>query len=257
MVKLSGVIITYNEEKHLEKCLSSLTGIVDEIVVVDSFSTDNTPDICKKFNVKFISRPFVDYVDQKNFALDQCSYVHVLSLDGDEELSEELKTEILKVKENWQYDGYSFNRLNNYCGKWIKHGSWYPDTKIRLFDRRKARWGGEMIHETIELQDYKSHKKLDGNLLHWAYNSYSEHYSKINGFTDMQAHVNFAKGKKTTVLKIVVSPLWKFLNSYILKLGLLDGFQGFVISTFSASGIFLKNLKLYELHKNNQDKTKK
>src|SRR5690606_32197904 len=126
MKKISGVIITYNEEKHIENCLKSIIDIVDEIVIVDSHSSDNTKDICLKYNVKFIEQKFLGFTDQKNFASTQATNDYVLSLDADEALSEELRTEILKAKQHLAYDGYSFNRLNNYCGKWIKHSGWYP-----------------------------------------------------------------------------------------------------------------------------------
>ncbi|RED44938.1 glycosyltransferase family 2 protein [Seonamhaeicola aphaedonensis] len=134
-LKISAVIITYNEEEHLEKRLSSLIGIADEIVVVDSFSTDKTPEICKSFNVTFYQHAFEGYIEQKNYAVTLARHNYILSLDGDEALSETLKQSILKVKLHWAYDGYYCNRLNNYCGQWIKHSDWYPDKKLRLFKK--------------------------------------------------------------------------------------------------------------------------
>ena len=135
MIKLSAVIITFNEEEHLEKCLSSLQNIADEIVVVDSYSTDGTKKICKDFGVRFIEQKFLGYKEQKNFALTQAKYDYILSLDGDEALSDTLKKSILEVKNNWNKDGYYCNRLNNYCGQWIRHSDWYPDRKLRLFKK--------------------------------------------------------------------------------------------------------------------------
>ena len=127
MPKISAVIITYNEELFIDKCLASLKGVADEIVVVDSFSTDTTEEICKKHNVRFIKHAFEGFRDQKNFALQLASYKNILSLDADEALSDQLRKSILAVKDKWEYDGYVFNRRSNYCGTWINHSEWYPD----------------------------------------------------------------------------------------------------------------------------------
>ena len=135
MIKLSALIITLNEERNIKKCLESLVDIVDEIVVVDSYSTDNTKAICNKFKVTLIEQEFLGYVTQKNFALKKASHDHIVSLDGDESLSEELQKSILNLKENWTHDGYYCNRFNNFCGQWIKHSDWYPNRKLRVFDR--------------------------------------------------------------------------------------------------------------------------
>jgi glycosyltransferase involved in cell wall biosynthesis len=250
MAKISGVIITFNEENFIEKCLQSLTNVVDEIVVIDSYSTDKTKEICLRYNVRFIENPFTGFTNQKNFANDQATYDYVLSLDADEALSDELKASILKVKDTLTVDGYTFNRLNNYCGRWIKYSNWYPDCKIRLFNRKKAKWVGENnLHEIIVLDSPKNQMHLKGDLLHWAYDSYSEHYLKINSYTDIAAK-NYVKRKpfkKQSLLKIVFSSFWKFFKNYILKKGFLDGFQGFVICSFAAFGTFLKYIKIREL----------
>ncbi|WP_338356856.1 glycosyltransferase family 2 protein [Yeosuana marina] len=145
MIKLSAVIITYNEEEHLEKCLRSLIDVADEIIVVDSFSTDKTPEICNSFNVTFHQHAFEGYIEQKNYAVSLAKHDYILSLDGDEALSETLKSSILKVKNNYQFDGYYCNRLNNYCGQWIKHSDWYPDRKLRLFKKESGEWKGTNI----------------------------------------------------------------------------------------------------------------
>ena len=151
MPKISAVIITFNEEKYIEKCISSLEEIADEIIVVDSFSTDRTEDICGKFNVRFSKHKFDGYVEQKNYAMSLASYPYILSLDADEALSDELKKSILGIKDNLKYDGYIFNRLNNYCGKWIKHSRWYPDKHLRLFNSAKGKWTGPNPHDKFKL----------------------------------------------------------------------------------------------------------
>jgi len=155
MLKLSGVIITYNEERNIERCLESLVGVVDEIVVVDSFSNDNTKAICKKYKVQFIEQEFLGYVEQKNFALQHASFNHIVSLDGDEALSDTLQQSIKAVKTNWTKDGYYCNRYNNFCGQWIKYSDWYPNRKLRVFDKRNAKWKGINPHDNVVLNDSK------------------------------------------------------------------------------------------------------
>ena len=143
LLPLSAVIITKNEEKNIARCLGFFIKIVaDEIVVVDSYSTDKTEEICLNYNVRFIKHHFEGHIEQKNYALSQATYQHVISLDADEALDEEMQNSVLEVKKDWSFDGYTMNRLTNYCGKWIWHGNWYPDTKLRLWDKSKGQWGG-------------------------------------------------------------------------------------------------------------------
>src|SRR3954465_7519353 len=151
MLPLSAVIITFNEEKNIARCLDSLIGIVDDVVVIDSFSTDKTEEICKSKGVRFIQHVFEGHIQQKNWAITQAKFPHILSLDADEALDETLKQSILLLKNNWQKDGYYMNRLTNYCGKWIRHCGWYPDKKLRLWDSRKGHWTGTNPHDKYEL----------------------------------------------------------------------------------------------------------
>ena len=254
MIKLSGVVITYNEEENIERCLQSLSSVVDEIVVVDSLSTDNTKSICLKYGVKFIEQPFLGYVQQKNFALQQASHDHIVSLDADEALSEELQQSIVLVRSNWKYDGYSCKRLNYFCGQWIKHTTWYPDRKLRVFDRRKAEWKGINPHDKIVLKDINNKTgTLKGNILHFTYQSYSEFNKRVELFTTISAQSYFELGKKASIHKIVLNPLWAFFQSYIVKLGFLDGLNGLIISVQTANIRFLKYIKLYELQKKNRN----
>ena len=142
MTQLSVVIITFNEERNISRCLDSVKDIADDVVVVDSFSVDKTEQICKEKGARFISHTFDGHIQQKNWAITQAKFPHILSLDADEALSDELKKSILEVKKNWKHDGYSMNRLTNYCGQWIYHCGWYPDRKLRLFNSKKGNWGG-------------------------------------------------------------------------------------------------------------------
>jgi len=250
-IKLSGVVITFNEERNIEQCLKSLVNIVDEIVVVDSFSTDQTKAICDKFNVIFIEQKFLGYIEQKNFALSQASYDHIVSLDGDESLSETLQKSILDLKLNWKYDGYYINRFNNFCGQWIKHSDWYPNKKLRVFDRRKANWHGINPHDHIQLFDPKAKTShLTGDILHKTYQTYSEFNKKIEFFSTIAAKAYLSKEKKAPIWKIIFNPTWAFFKSYFLRLGFLDGFNGFVICVQTANITFLKYSKLRELHRN-------
>jgi len=248
MKKISATIITYNEERNIERCLRSLQDIADEIVVVDSFSTDKTKDICLKYNVEFYERAFKDYSDQKNWAIEKSTFPIILSIDADEEISSNLKKSILDVKNNWNYDGYYFNRMTNYCGKWIRHSGWYPNHQLRLWDKSKGSWVG-IIHEKLNIPENNT-SHLKGDLLHYSYYSFADHIAKINKFTDMQAQEMFEKGISVNTYKIVFRPIWRFLRHYIFRLGLLDGLSGFIISKHSAYGHFLKYIKLKQLYRN-------
>lgn len=250
MIKLSAVIITFNEEEHLEKCLQSLLDVADEIVVVDSYSTDNTRAICEKYKVEFVEQKFLGYKEQKNFAITQTKYNHILSLDGDEALSEELKKSILKLKENWTKDGYYANRRNNYCGQWIKYSDWYPDRKLRLFVKGKGEWRGINPHDSYKLFNPKNSGKLKGDILHWIYRDYVEHNQKVERFSTIAAQAYFDLGKKSSIWKILYRPTWAFFKAYFLRLGFLDGLNGWIICLQTYNVTFLKYIKLYQLHKN-------
>jgi len=249
MTRLSVVIITYNEEKNIERCLDSVKDIADDIIVVDSFSTDKTQQICLSKGVCFIKHKFEGYIEQKNFANAQAKYQHILSLDADEAISNELRKSILSVKNNWLYDGYTMNRFTNYCGKWIKHCGWYPDKKLRLFDKTKGKWTGLKIHEKVELMPKSAISFLKGDILHYSYYTIASHIAQANKFSDISAKILFSKNKKTSIFKIIFSPVIKFLCDYFLKLGFLDGFYGFVICKISAHANFLKYCKLIQFRR--------
>jgi len=249
MIQISAVIITFNEEKNIERCLRSLLGIADEIVVLDSVSTDRTKEICSGFNVKFVEQPFLGYIHQKNKALEFASYPIVISLDADEALSETLSQSIKIVKDNWTADGYYFNRLTNYCGKWIHHSDWYPDQKLRLWDTRKGKWDGQLIHEKVHMNKDAKLDHLSGDLLHFSFPSIDHHLDVLQRFTTIMAQEYHQKGKKVNTFTLLFNPCWKFFKSYFIRLGFLDGYYGYVIATLSANATFIKYLKLRELYK--------
>lgn len=250
MPKISAVIITYNEERNIERCLQSLQGVADEIVVVDSFSTDRTREICNKYQVKFVCHKFDGHIEQKNWAITQAAFPHVLSLDADEALDEELKKSIKGVKENWKFEGYTMNRLTNYCGKWIRYCGWYPDRKLRLWDSRKGEWQGINPHDEYKMKGAIPVGHLKGDILHYSYYEVSEHYKQSEYFSDIAAKAYLKKGKKSNWIKIIMSPAIKFIKTYFIKLGFLDGREGFLISKISAYATYIKYLKLYRLQKN-------
>jgi glycosyltransferase involved in cell wall biosynthesis len=256
MIKLSSVIITYNEEKNIEKCLISLTNIVDEIVVVDSFSTDNTKSICLKYNAIFIEQKFLGYIEQKNYALTKAKYNYIVSLDGDEALTETLRESIIKLKSNWKYNSYYCNRFNNFCGQWIKHSDWYPNKKLRVFDKSKAQWKGINPHDNLVLNNPKEKiGYLKGDILHWTYQTYSEFNLKTEHFSTIAAQAYFEIGKKSSIWKIIYRPIWAFFKAYFLRLGFLDGLNGFVICVQTYNVTFLKYIKLRELNKKSVSKS--
>lgn len=249
MIKLSVVIITFNEEKNIGRCIDSVQDIADDIVVLDSFSTDKTEEICISKDVRFIKHKFDGHIEQKNRVITYAQNPYVLSLDADEALSEELKKSIIEVKNNWDYDSYNFNRLTNYCGKWIKHTGWYPDKKLRLWDSRKGKWGGINPHDKYEMENGTSTKFIKGDLLHYSYYSISEHIKQVDKFTDIGANELFKNNKKTSIVSLLAKTFWKFNRDYFFKLGVLDGYYGFVISVISMYATFIKHAKLRQMYK--------
>lgn len=253
MTKLSAVIITKNEERNIGRCIDSLKGVADDIVVVDSGSDDRTEAICNEKGVRFFVNEWEGYKEQKNFANNLARYPFILSIDADEALSDALQKAILEVKENKQADGYEMNRMTNYCGKWIRHSGWYPDRKLRLFDREKFAWGGEKIHEIVVAKDKANTiARLDGDLYHYTYYTISEHISQANHFTDLTASLAVEKGKNAGMLKILISPLVKFIRDYFFRLGFLDGYYGYVVCRISAQATFMKYSKIRQIRRQHQ-----
>jgi glycosyltransferase involved in cell wall biosynthesis len=247
-VDISAVIITYNEEKRLEPALKSLKGLVSEIVVVDSFSSDDTVKLAKKYGDKVFKRKWTDFADQKNYANSRTSFPWILSLDADERISPELREEILEFKSDEpDCSGFSMPRQVFYLGKWIRHSGWYPDRKIRLFQKDKARWEGKYIHESLVIEG--KIQKLKGSIHHFTYRNISEHLDRINTFSDLGAQKLYAKGKKCRLYHLILLPFSRFMKSFFWRAGILDGFAGFVISLLHGYAIFLRYAKLREIWK--------
>lgn len=246
-VKLSAVIITLNEAQNIRRCINSLQNVADEILIIDSFSTDSTKDICLELGATFITHPFENYSKQKKYATSQAQYDYILSLDADEALDQKLQEEITKIKQNWKADGYTFNILPNYAGKWIYHSGWHPCRKLRLFDRNKGNWSDSPIHESVVMNSSATTTHISGNLLHYSYYSISEHIERMNKYTTLSAQTYKDQGRKSNLLQILIRPPWQFFRDYILKLGILDGKEGLIICMITAFGVFLKYTKLYKL----------
>ncbi len=249
MEKLSVVIICFNEEKNIGRCIESVIDVADEILILDSYSTDQTVAIAESKGAVVKQEVFKGFIEKKNKAVELASHDYVLSLDADEALNPVLADSILRIKENFTNRAYRMNRCSNYCGQFIRHGSWYPDAKIRLFDRRIAHWGGTNPHDKVVLQDNVTVEHLKGDILHYSYHTISEHVIQNNKLSNLAAESLFANGKKTNLLNIFVRPWWAFFVSFIIRAGFLDGLFGFVIAIQIAHMTFLKHLKLYLLYK--------
>ena len=251
-IKISVTIITYNEEAHISRCLDSVSDVADEILVVDSNSTDRTCEIAGSHGAKIINNDFEGHIQQKNFAVDQAKYDFILSLDADEALSVDLIQSILKVKNQQSSDAYQCNRLNNFCGRWIRHGLWYPDKKIRLFDRKIGRWGGTNPHDKVILKPEATLQKLKGDLLHYTVSSVREYIGQVNKFSSIQATELLQRKQGVSFFHLYIKPPYKFILAYIFRLGFLDGWRGFCIAAGQAWGIYLRYVKMKD--QNGQEK---
>lgn len=246
-MELSVIIITRNEERNIGRCLASVKDIAQDIVVLDSFSTDRTEAIVKEHGARFLQHAFDGHIEQKNRAITHAKHHWVLSLDADEALDERLASSIKEAMAAPTVDGYTMNRLTNYCGGWIRHGGWYPDTKLRLWDSRKGRWTGINPHDRYELDPGARVAHLSGDLLHYSYNSIDDHYRQVGYFTTIAAKAYFDRGRRSPWMKRVLSPAVKFIGDYVFRLGFLDGSRGFTIARISAYATWLKYDKLRKL----------
>ena len=244
MNKISVVIITLNEERNIKRCLDSVQSVADEILVLDSFSTDNTEEICKNYNLRFTKHKFDGHIQQKNRAMQLATYDWVLSLDADEALDDRLVQEIRRVKNNLSADGYKFNRMTNYCGQWIRHSGWYPDTKLRLWNRNKGSWGGDNPHDKVIMNPGSSIEHLRGDMHHYSYYTIEEHLKQNDYFSTIGAQELYKKGKKSSFFKAIYKAVWMFIRNYFFKMGFLDGNYGFIICKLTASGSYAKYQKL-------------
>jgi glycosyltransferase involved in cell wall biosynthesis len=253
MEVLSVVIITYNEEHNIGRCIDSVKEVADEVVVLDSFSTDATVQVAEAKGAYVYRQKFAGYIAQKNKALEFAEHNYVLCLDADEALDDELRASILKAKKGFVFKAYKMNRCANYCGKFIRHGSWYPETKVRLFDKRFLSWGGFDPHDKVIVPPTIAVCPLKGDILHYICNSVGQHIKRSDNFSTVAARSLHKAGKKTNWLKIMASPTWSFLHAYILRAGFLNGYHGLMIAFHQARYHFLKYAKLYKLQKTSME----
>lgn len=253
MNTLSVVIITFNEEQKIGQCLESVKYIADEIIVIDSHSTDATEAICKRYGVKFFSQDWLGYSNQKNFADDLATCDLIFSIDADEALSNELKQSIAKLKEKDIADNevFAMNRLNNYCGKWIKRCGLYPETKIRIWKRGFAQWEG-IIHEWLKFESEPKKTLLRGDLLHYSWDTPEAFRKQLFHFAELGAQSYFERDKKTGILPWIFSPSINFIRTYILKGGFLEGKTGlYICRTMAQANRHKYNLLRKKIKENN------
>jgi glycosyltransferase involved in cell wall biosynthesis len=244
---ISACIITYNEQDRIGDCLTSLA-FCDEIVVVDSGSEDATCDLARKAGARVLVRPFAGFRSQKRFAVEQASHDWILSLDADERVDAKLRQSIETARTGGFAGaaGYRFNRTHEYFGKRMKHGNSRRNYMLRLFNRQKGGWYGQReVHESVILDG--PIKYLDGNLLHFPYRSLSEQSDKLERYAQMMAEDLYAKHKKASLAKILFNPGWRFMRSYVLRCGFLDGWRGLVNALMSSESARRKYLKLWLL----------
>ncbi|MCC6275830.1 MAG: glycosyltransferase family 2 protein [Leptospiraceae bacterium] len=253
-ISISACIITLNEEDILDSCLKSLD-FVDEIIIVDSHSTDKTLEIAKKYKAKIFLRNFDNYVNQKNFCLEQASNNWILAVDADEIVSQDLKKEIIQLKEKnfSEFEAFYLPRLSFYLGKWIYHGGWYPNYQIRLFKKDNAKFEGQLVHEKVTTSGKLSY--LKNPLLHYSYKNISDHLKFIDKYSDLTAKERAREEKSSSVLLAVGKAFWKFIWMYFFRLGILDGKVGLIIAILGSYYNFLKYVKVFEFKIDKSAKT--
>lgn len=247
MRELSVVIITYNEEENIGRCIDSVAKIADDIVVVDSFSTDRTKEIVLSKGARFVEHAFEGHIQQKNWAITQAKYPFILSLDADEELSPTLARSVRAVKESGSREGYTMNRLNYFCGKPIKTCGWYPDRKLRLWNSALGKWEGTNPHDRFVMKNRQKIKTLKGDLNHYTYPTKEAFLSQIDKFSSISAKHLKHKNYFYLNFKLLFSPLLKFVKTYFIRGGFKEGQLGVYICFHQSREVALKYRKAIEL----------
>ena len=240
-MRISATIIARDEERNIARAIESLR-CCDEIIVVDSGSIDRTIEIANKLGARVVEAGWRGYAGQKNFAAECARFDWILSIDADEALSEALEADIWLLKKNGpQFDAYTMPRMAQYLGKWILHSGWYPDRKVRLYRRDKAKWVGDYVHESVTVSGMLGH--LDSNLLHYTCQSFTEHLKTMDRYTTLAAEEMVARGKRVKYRHLLADPAWTFFRTYFLQRGFLDGTEGLAIAYMAALYAFLKYAK--------------
>jgi glycosyltransferase involved in cell wall biosynthesis len=241
---LSACIITFNEADRIEACLRSVD-FCDEIIVVDSHSSDGTRQLAARLGARVIERDWPGYRSQKQFAVDAARHDWVLCLDADERVSDELRGEIIALRERGfaAAAGWSVPRITEYFGRFLRHGNAYPDRLVRLFDRRRGGWSGYEIHENTRVTGRIG--RLHGHLEHYSYRSLADHQSRMQRYADLMAQALYAQGKRCGLTRVLINPQWRFVRGYLLRLGFLDGWRGLVFALIESGYVRRKYLGLY------------
>ena len=240
-MKITATIITLNEERKIVRAIESLR-CCDEILILDSGSTDRTVELATNLGARVIEAGWRGYAGQKNWAANQAANDWILSLDADEALSEALEAEIWNLKKSGpQCDAYTMPRLAQYLGRWILHSGWHPDRKVRLYDRRKAKWVGDFVHESVQPKGRLGH--LQSNILHFTCDSLSEHLRTLDRYTTLAAEELVSRRVRVPIWKLILDPPWTFVKSYLFQRGFLDGVEGLIICYMAAFYTFLKYAK--------------
>ncbi len=245
--KISACVIVFNEETKIQRCLESLRWC-DELIVMDSFSTDRTVEIAREYTPHVFQHVWLGYVGQRNLIREKASNPWILYLDSDEEVSPGLRDEILAEfsKVDRKYLGYEFPRMVYFLGRWIKHGEWYPDVKLRLFHKDYGRTEGEEPHDRVEVRGPV--KRLKNPVYHYTYDDIRDQNETLNRFSTITAQQKFVKDQRFSRIDLWFRPFFRFFKGYILRLGFLDGMPGFIIAVTNGYGAFLKYSKLWELN---------
>ncbi|MGM0478333.1 MAG: glycosyltransferase family 2 protein [Bacteroidota bacterium] len=246
--QITATIITLNEERNIGRCIDALLPIAEEIIVLDAFSTDNTPEICKAKGVRFEQREWQGYSASKNYLNGLATHQYIFSVDADEAPDQQLQSALLEIKKEGLRGVYAVNRLTNYCGAWIKHSGWYPDVKTRIFPRESSRWEGQYVHEELVVEDDPEPRLLAGNLLHYSYYNFEEHRARADKYSRLTAQKMAARGKKASAVKPYLSALGRWISMYVIKKGFLDGRMGWHIARISALSNILKYEELRRLN---------
>jgi glycosyltransferase involved in cell wall biosynthesis len=248
MEPVSATLITYNEEVNIEEALQSLAW-ADEIVVVDSGSTDATLEICRRYTGRIFHRSWTGFVDQKNYAVSQAAHDWIIALDADERIGSKLASEINDLRRaGFHKAGYRMPRVAYFMGRWIRHGDWYPDYQLRLFDRRRSLWRGGRVHESVRVEGTPG--LLRGEIQHYTYRSLSDYLRRLETYSTLAARDYQADGRKASLAKMLGNPCAAFLKGYLVKRGFLDGAPGLMVAIMGAVSVFFKYAKLYELQRN-------
>jgi len=252
-MKITTAIITFNEESNIKECIESVKNFSDEILVVDSKSSDKTANIAKELGAKVIVRDWPGHVKQKQFAVDSAENDWIFSIDADERVSKELESKILEIKKNfdkWErFKAFYVNRRNYYLNRWIKYGGWYPEKRIRFFHKKFARWSGTDPHDKVVPIGNCEVFDLNLDIIHYPYKDVTHHFNTINSYSTIAAEENIKKGKKVYFPMLIYKPGFKFFRDYFLKKGFLMGKVGFIHATMGAISVFMKYLKTYEKSK--------